>query len=144
MYYYEPYIMTISEVKYRQISVNSYGLSKIVHVQIVCTCRYINTVYTCVDILVVNVISVYMYYTVLWKWKLLSHVQLFATQWTVAWQAPLSMEFSRPDSWSGQLFPSAGDLPTPGTEPRSILYHIYCVILWVISSPVILLQPSER
>ena len=56
--------MTISEVKYRQISANSYGLSKIVHVQIVHTCRYINTVYTCVDILVVYVISVYMYYTV--------------------------------------------------------------------------------
>ena len=29
------------------------------------------------------------------------------------------MEFSRPESWSGQLFPSAGDLPNPGIEPRS-------------------------
>ena len=44
-----------------------------------------------------------------------SHVQLFATPWTVACQAPLSMEFSR----SGELFPSPADLPHPGIEPRS-------------------------
>ena len=36
-----------------------------------------------------------------WKWKSLSHVQLFATPWTVSCQAPLSMEFSRPEYWSG-------------------------------------------
>ena len=36
-----------------------------------------------------------------WKWKLLSHVWLFATPWTVACQVPLSMEFSRPEYWSG-------------------------------------------
>ena len=35
------------------------------------------------------------------KWKSLSHVQLFATPWTVACQVPLSMEFSRPEYWSG-------------------------------------------
>ena len=38
--------------------------------------------------------------------KLLSHVQLFATPWTVAYKAPLSMEFSRQEYWSGLLFPS--------------------------------------
>ena len=51
--------------------------------------------------------------------KLLSHVQLFATPWTVAHQAPLSMGFSRQEHWSGLPFPSLGDLPNLGIEPRS-------------------------
>ena len=51
--------------------------------------------------------------------KLLSRVQLFATPWTVAHQAPLSMGFSRQEYWSGLPFPSPGDLPDPGTEPGS-------------------------
>ena len=51
--------------------------------------------------------------------ELLSHVQLFVTPWTVAYQAPLSMEFSRQENWSGVPFPSPGDLPDPGTKPRS-------------------------
>ena len=49
----------------------------------------------------------------------LSHVQFFATPWTVAVQASLSMEFSRQEYWSGLPFASPGDLPNPGTEPRS-------------------------
>ena len=51
--------------------------------------------------------------------KSLSLVQLFATPWTVAYKAPLSMEFSRQEYWSGSPFPSPGDLPKPGIEPRS-------------------------
>ena len=43
-----------------------------------------------------------------------SHVQLSATPWTVARQAPLSMKFSRQEYWSGLPFPSPGDLPNPG------------------------------
>ena len=56
-----------------------------------------------------------------WKWKRqsLSGVQLFATPRTVARQAPLSMEFSRQEYWSGFPFPSPGNLPEPGVEPRS-------------------------
>ena len=50
---------------------------------------------------------------------LLSRVQLFGIPWTVACQAPLSMGFSRQEYWSGLSFPSPGDLPDPGTEPRS-------------------------
>ena len=49
-----------------------------------------------------------------------SHVQLFATPWTVAHQAPPSMGFSRQEYWSGLPFPSPGDLPDPGIEPRSL------------------------
>ena len=49
----------------------------------------------------------------------LSHVWLFATPWTVACQATLSMEFSRQEHWNGLPFPSPGDLPHPGMEPES-------------------------
>ena len=48
---------------------------------------------------------------------LLSHVQLFATPWTVAHQAPLSIEFFRQEYWIGLPFPSPGDLPDPRIEP---------------------------
>ena len=48
--------------------------------------------------------------------KSLSRVQLFVTPWTVAYQAPLSMEFSRQQYWSGLPFPSPVDLPDPGIE----------------------------
>ena len=48
-----------------------------------------------------------------------SRVQLFATPWTVAYQAPPSMRFSRQECWSGLPFPSPGDLPDPGNEPGS-------------------------
>ena len=48
-----------------------------------------------------------------------SRVRLFATPWTVAYQAPLSMGFSRQEYWSGLPFPSPGDLPNPGIEPGS-------------------------
>ena len=51
--------------------------------------------------------------------KSLSRVRFFATSWTVAHQAPLSMEFSRQEYWSGLPFPSPGDLPNPGIEPKS-------------------------
>ena len=51
--------------------------------------------------------------------KSLSRVQLFATPWTVAYKAPLSVEFSRHECWSGWPFPSPGDLPDPGIEPGS-------------------------
>ena len=53
------------------------------------------------------------------KVKLLSRVRLFATPWTVAYQALPSMGFSRQESWSGLPFPSPGDLPDPGIEPGS-------------------------
>ena len=53
------------------------------------------------------------------KVKLLSHVRLFATPWTVAHQAPLSMGFSRQEYWSVLPFPSPGDLPDPRIEPTS-------------------------
>ena len=43
----------------------------------------------------------------------------FAILWAVACQAPLSMGFPRQEYWSGWLFPSPGDLPCPGIEPRS-------------------------
>ena len=53
------------------------------------------------------------------KVKSLSPVRIFVTPWTVAYQAPLSMGFSRQECWSGLPFPSPGDLPDPGVEPGS-------------------------
>ena len=53
------------------------------------------------------------------KVKSLSRVRLFATPWTVAYQAPPSMGFSRQEYWSGLPFPSPGDLPDPGIKPGS-------------------------
>ena len=52
--------------------------------------------------------------------KSLSRIRLFATPRTVAHQAPPSMEFSRQEYWSGLPFPSPGDLPDQGIEPRSL------------------------
>ena len=52
--------------------------------------------------------------------KSLSHVRLFVTPWTVAYQAPLSMGFSRQEYWNGLPFPSPEDLPYPGIEPVSL------------------------
>ena len=53
------------------------------------------------------------------KVKSLSHVLLFMTPWNIAYQASLSMGFSRQEYWSGVPFPSPGDLPDPGIEPLS-------------------------
>ena len=79
------------------------------------------------------------------KVKSLSHVRLFATQWTVALQTPLPMGFSRQEYWSGLPFPSSGDLPDPGIEPwypalqadaltseppgKACLIHLFIVIM---------------
>ena len=52
--------------------------------------------------------------------KLISRARLFATPWTVAYQAPPSVGFSRQEYWSGLPLPSPGDLPHPGIEPRSL------------------------
>ena len=64
------------------------------------------------------------------KVKLLSRVQLFVTPWTVAYQAPQSMECSRHEYWSGLPFPSPVDLPDPGIKPRSPTLQaqtLYCL-----------------
>ena len=86
------------------------------------------------------------------KVKSLSWARLFATPWTVAYQAPPSMGFSRQEYCSGVPFPSPGDLPNSGIEPGSptfqadaltseppgkpILTHIYipthtCVCMYI-------------
>ena len=52
---------------------------------------------------------------------MLYHVRLFVTPWTVDRQDPLSMEFSRQESWSSLPFPTPGNLPHPGIEPVSFV-----------------------
>ena len=58
-----------------------------------------------------------------------SHVQLFATLWTVAHQAPLAKGFSRQEYWNGLPFPSPGEIPDPGIEPVSL-----CLMHWQAGS----------
>ena len=53
------------------------------------------------------------------KVKSLSHIRLFETAWTVAYQAPLSIGFTRQEYSNGLPFPSPGDLPNPGMESGS-------------------------
>ena len=69
--------------------------------------------------------------------KLLSHVWLFATPWTVDYQASLSMGFSRQEYWSRLPFPSPGDLPNPGIEPRSLALQADALPLSHQGSPVL-------
>ena len=51
--------------------------------------------------------------------QLLSRVRPSTAPWTAAHQAPLSMEFSRQEYWSGLPFTTAGDLPDRGIKPSS-------------------------
>ena len=65
----------------------------------------------------------------------LSHcrVWLFATSWTVACQAPLSMDFARQEHWSGLPFPPLGDLPEIFPTQGFIL-HLFCLLYWQADS----------
>ena len=88
----------------------------------VCAFIYVNNIY-------MNISITEHMYEVKVKVKSLSRVQLFATPWTVAYQAPPSMGFSKQEYWSGLPFPSPGDLPDPGIEPglshcRQTLYPL--------------------
>ena len=77
----------------------------------------------------VTAMSVYMFtymcvcvcVCVLARARMLSHIWLFVTPWTVAHQAPLSMGFPRQEYWSGLPFSSPGTLPDPGIEPTSLV-----------------------
>ena len=70
--------------------------------------------------------------------KLLSLVQLFVIPWTAAYQAPLSMEFSRQEYWSGLPFPSPGDLPDPGIKPRSPVLQADALPSELLGKPLVL------
>ena len=88
------------------------------------------------------------------KVKSLSRVQLFVTPWTVAYEAPPSMGFSRQECWSESPFPSPGDLPESGIEPGSpalrAVIPISCIdvqlpflaFIYSFSSPPSQLLPS--
>ena len=52
------------------------------------------------------------------------------TSWTVAYQAPLSMGFSRQEYWSGLPLPSPGGLPNPGIKPRSPALQEFFTCSW--------------
>ena len=62
------------------------------------------------------------------------------TPWTIARQAPLSMEFSRQQYWSGLPFPSPRDLPNTGTESESLMSPVLAGWFFTTSAPHVLLQ----
>ena len=63
-----------------------------------------------------------------------------ATQWTVVSQVPLSMGFSRQEYWSGLPFPSLGNLPNPGIEPRFPALQADSLPSVLPGKPIIMLQ----
>ena len=63
-----------------------------------------------------------------------SRVWLFATLWTTAYQAPLSMGFSRQEYWSGLPCPPPGDLPDLGIEPASLMSPASAGGFWTINA----------
>ena len=62
-----------------------------------------------------------------------SHVPLFETLWNLAWQAPLSMDFSRQEYWNGLPWPPPGDLPDLGIKPSSPALQVDFFTVWAIS-----------
>ena len=66
--------------------------------------------------------------------KSASVVSDYVTLWTVAHQAPLSMEVSRQEYWSGLPFPSPGDLPDPGIKPASLMSPALAGIFFTTST----------
>ena len=91
----------------------------------------------------------------LWRWKVkvkaksLSRVWLCATPWTVAYQAPLSMGFSRQEDWSGLSFPSAGDCPESlkvgnSNQEESQKHSMSWTFIWYLVSNTETLFPLFR
>ena len=62
-------------------------------------------------------------------------VRLFVIPWTIACQAPLSMEFSRQEYWSGLSFPILEDLPDPGVKPKSLVFPELAGGFFIIEPP---------
>ena len=74
----------------------------------------------------------------------LSCVQLFAIPWTVACQAPLSIEFSRKECWSGLPFPSLGDLPDPGNLGVLHCRQTFFIKIQCLNQPRIYMYSPSR
>ena len=73
----------------------------------------------------------------MWVLSCFSCVQLFLTPWTVAYQVPLSMGFSRQEYWSGLPFPSPRDLPDPGMEHKSLMSPALVAGGFFTTSPIL-------
>ena len=70
----------------------------------------------------------------------LSCVRVFATPWTVAHKAPLSMGFSRQEYWSGLPCPPPGGLPNPGIEPKSPALQADSLLTEPPEKPILCIQ----
>ena len=76
--------------------------------------------------------------------QLLGHVRFFATQWAIDHQAPVNMGFSRQEYWSGLPFPSPGDLPDSGIEPKGPLIPALAGGFFTIEPPAKPLQINVK
>ena len=83
-------------------------------------------------------------FSIAWKWKVkvksLSRVQLFATPWTAAHQAPLPMEFSRQEYWSEVPLPSSRYIPWGNQNWKIHMYPIVYYSTWMDKGIVIRIQ----
>ena len=86
--------------------------------QVFCVCVCVASI-LCVCVCVASILCV----CVCARAHTLSHVWLFVTPWTTAYQAPLSLGSSQQEHWSELLFPSSEGLPDPGIEPMSPVLH---------------------
>ena len=75
--------------------------------------------------------------------KSFSHVRLFGTPWTVAYQSSPSMGFSWQEYQSGLPFPSPGDLPDPGIEPRSPTLQVDALPSEPPGKPTLLIEHED-
>ena len=102
--------MATQENKFFRFSLNTFNLYKELQISKICLLKQLkhNEKYKLESQIIMKL-----------KVKLLSCIRLFQTPWTVAHQAPPSTGFSRQECWSRLPFPSPGDLPDPGIEPRS-------------------------
>ena len=72
-----------------------------------------------------------------------SPVRLFSTPWTITHQAPLSVEFSRQDYWSGLPCSPPGNLPDPGIEPTSLVFRALAGVFFTTSATWEALEGKE-
>ena len=75
---------------------------------------------------------------------LVSYIGLFMTPWTLAHEAPLSMEFSRQEYWSGLPFPSPGDLPDPEMEPGSPVLQVFSFTIWATREGLACVEEGDK
>ena len=109
-------LMTLGHVYIRFANKHLYQIFNIEYFPVHMNLKFILVNFSCIQNCLICKCLLFFHFNSV---QSLSRIRLFATPWTIAYQAPQSMEFSRQEYWSGLPFPSPGDLPNTGIEPRS-------------------------